>query len=293
MAHDVDLDSRKETIHAIQFRRVEFRVGRVPFRVSSALALVSLIAAGATLFVPSILRGPAVMNGSARGTALVVLALDLPMLVLAMWSANRGSYRALVVWLGAIAFLIYQSVLFLFSTPFNSLFLAYVALFALCVWSAVTLLHDVDVAALSHRLSPGLPARGLAVYTLVVVVVNAALWLRSVIPGMFDTGVPSWLQGTGIATNPVFVQDLGLWLPLMTVSAIWLWRHRPWGYLIVGSVLTMWVVESISIAVDQTFGHAADPASPVASASVVPIFALLAVIGLIPLYFFYRRPANR
>jgi len=40
--------------------------------------------------------------------------------------------------------------------------------------------------------------------------------------------------------------------------------------------------------VDQAFGHAADPASPVASDALVPAFVALAVIGLIPLLFYYR-----
>jgi len=31
----------------------------------------------------------------------------------------------------------------------------------------------------------------------------------------------------------------------------------------------MWVIESVGVAVDQWFGHAADPASTVASAAVV------------------------
>jgi hypothetical protein len=289
MVSEVDKYSRKAAIHVTQSRRAGFRIGPVPFWVSSALVIVSLLAAGVTFFVPSILRGPAVMNGSARGTALVVIAVDVPMLGIAMWFATRGSYRSLIVWLGAIAGVLYQSVLFLFFTPFNSLFLLYVALFALCFWSALTLLHEIDVEALARRFSPTLPARGLAAYVLVVVVLNAAIWLRQIIPSTFSSGTPSWLEGTGMATNPIFVQDLAFWLPIMTVAAIWLWRRRPWGYLVVGSVLTMWVVESISIAVDQTFGHAADPLSPVASSSIVPVFVVLAVIGLIPVHFFYRR----
>ena len=44
----------------------------------------------------------------------------------------------------------------------------------------------------------------------------------------------------------------------------------------------MWVLESTSIAADQWYGHAAAPASPVASGALVPAFAALAVIGLIP-----------
>ena len=71
----------------------------------------------------------------------------------------------------------------------------------------------------------------------------------------------------------------------MAVAAAWLWRRRPWGYLIVGAGLVMWVIESVSIAVDQWYGHAADPGSSVASAALVPAFAVLALAGLMPIYY--------
>ncbi len=74
----------------------------------------------------------------------------------------------------------------------------------------------------------------------------------------------------------------------MAVAAVWLWRRRPWGYLVVGSMLTMWVIESLGVAVDQWFGHAADPSSTVASAAIVPVFGVLTLVGLIPLYFYFR-----
>ena len=95
-------------------------------------------------------------------------------------------------------------------------------------------------------------------------------------------GRPAYLRGTGLTVNVVYVQDLALWLPLLAVAAAWLWRRRPWGYLLAGAGLVMWVLESTSIAVDQWYGHAAAPASPVASGALVPAFAALAVIGLIP-----------
>jgi hypothetical protein len=46
-----------------------------------------------------------------------------------------------------------------------------------------------------------------------------------------------------------------------------------------GSVLTMSVIESVGIAVDHAFGHAADPTSSVASTALAPVFAMLAAIG--------------
>ena len=67
-------------------------------------------------------------------------------------------------------------------------------------------------------------------------------------PALADSGTSAFLRGTGLTTNVVYVQDLALWLPLMAVAAAGLWRRRPWGYLIAGAGLVMWVIESVSIA---------------------------------------------
>jgi hypothetical protein len=149
-------------------------------------------------------------------------------------------------------------------------------------------LAHIDLDALRDRFSPTLPARGIAIYTIVIVTLNALVWLRGIVPTIFASGPPAFLNGTGVATNIVYIQDLGFWLPLMAAAAIGLYRRKPWGFLVIGSVLTMWVIEMIGIAVDQWLGHSADPASSVASAAFTPIFALLALVGLIPLYFYYR-----
>jgi hypothetical protein len=67
----------------------------------------------------------------------------------------------------------------------------------------------------------------------------------------------------GVATNPVFVQDLAIWLPAATAVALGLWNRRPWGPLLAGATLVFWFMESVAIAVDQWFGSTADPASTV------------------------------
>lgn len=258
------------------------------FWLSGALAVVTSAATAVTFFVPGVLRGTAVMNGSARGTALVALFVAVPVLALAMLAEARGSVRAVIVWLGAVAYLLYNAVLFLLATPFNSLFLLYVAMFALSTWSAVMVLQRIDVSAFAARFDPRLPARGLATYLWVVAALNGLAWLVQVVPATFSAEPPTFLSGTGLTTSPVYVQDLSIWVPLMAVAAFWLWRRRDWGCVIAGTLLTMAVIESVGVAVDQAFGHAADPASSVASLAVVPVFAALAVIGLVPLYFYYR-----
>jgi hypothetical protein len=132
------------------------------------------------------------------------------------------------------------------------------------------------------------PVRGIAAYVWVVAALNAVAWLARIVPALAASGTPAFLRGTGLTTNVVHVQDLAFWLPLMAAAAAWLWRRRPWGYLIAGAGLVMWVIESVSIAVDQWYGHAADPGSPVAFAALVPAFAVLALAGLVPIYYLLR-----
>jgi hypothetical protein len=257
-------------------------LGGLPYRLSAALIVVAGLAAGLSYFATGALLGPAVSIGSLRGTALVVLVVAVPVAAAGMIAAARGSARGLVLWSGAAAYLLYNAVMFAFATPLNRFFLLYVALLGLALWSVVAVLRGTDLRSMAARVSPRLPARAIAAYTWLVVLLNAVAWLGRIVPALYRGEPQSLVEGTGVATNPVYVQDLAVWLPLAAVAAWWLWRRRPAGVLVVGAMLTMWVIESISIAVDQWFGHAADPGSPVASAVVTPVFAVVALLGLVP-----------
>jgi hypothetical protein len=145
----------------------------------------------------------------------------------------------------------------------------YLAMLALAAWSAGAVLWQADVAAFGALFSARTPVRGIAVHMWTAVALNAAAWLARIIPAVAGGGVPGYLRGTGLTVNVVYVQDLALWLPLLAVAAAWLWRRSPWGYLLAGAGLVMWVLESTSIAVDQWYGHAAArrPRSPSARSS--------------------------
>lgn len=252
----------------------------IAYWLSGALAVVAAASALLTYLTEDVLRGPAVMNGSARGTALVVALIGVPVLACSVILARHGSVIAVVTWLGTVGFLIYNSLMFVFATPVNQLFLLYLAMLSLAAWSAGTLLWRLDLRALARLIPPRAPVHLIAGYLWVVVAVNGGAWLARILPALTSGGQPGYLQGTGMTTNIVFVQDLALWLPLNAVAAAWLWARTPRGYLIGGASVVMGVIESISIAVDQWYGHAADPGSAVVSAALVPVFAGVALISL-------------
>jgi hypothetical protein len=257
-------------------------------RLTVALAAAVAVGCGGTLLIPDVLRGTAVMNGSARGTALVMLVVSLPALLAAATAARRGSRRALVGWLGAAAHLTYNGMLLLYATPFNRLFLAYTTALALAIATVVAVAAAIDVRALAAGFDERTPVRGIAAYIGVITALNALAWLRDVVPATVS-GDASFLVGTGLPTNPIYAQDLAAWLPLAGLSAWWLWQRRPWGYLMAGALLVFWALEAVTVAVDQWLGGRADPASAVASTSMTLPFAVLAAVGLVPLVLLLRR----
>lgn len=248
---------------------------------SLGLVVAALAAAVPSLVAPSLLDGPAVGQGCLRGTALVVLVGGVPSVLLGMAGALRGSSRALVVWGGGVAYLLYQGVLFCFATPMNALFLAYVAFLGFGVYAALTLSSSVDRTAIagrigsrtSYRLVPGVLAS--------VAVLNAAGWLARIVPASLSDRPVDVLDGSGMITNPVWVQDLAFWIPLALVASVWMWQRRPDGVLLTSALVAFYALEGISVAVDQVWGAHADPAHPeLASASVAVPMTLSSVVLL-------------
>jgi hypothetical protein len=249
------------------------------YRFSSALAVVAAIASAIGVFHVQVFHEVAMTAGNAQGTDLVILGVAIPTVVISMILSARGSLRAQLVWLGSLAYIFYNSLFYAYAAHFNVLFLLYVATLALSFWSVAVLLMKLDVKTLRLSFSPRVPLRIIAGYLLVTTALFALLWLKDIIPAILNNTVPNGLKGTGMVTNPIQVTDLAFGFPLTVLSAIWLWQRRSWGYVLAGAFLVYDVIESVSVATDQLFGHISDPS---ASLGAVPPMTLLAIVGLVP-----------
>ena len=263
-------------------------LGQAPWLLSAVLLVATAISTITALAMPELVNGPAVMVGSMRGTALVVLLLAIPIVVAAMAAARSGGLLGYVGWIGGVAFIAYQGWMFLFAVPFNGLFLVYVTMFGCGFWALAALLRHVPADRVAAAFAPTMPARLLAGWMVASCIAFYALWLKNVVPGLFDSAAPAFLDGTGLVTPTNYVLDMALFLPFTTLVAVQLWRRTPWGLLVGGAMLLMLVLESIAIAVDQWAGAAADPGSPVASAAITPLFLAVAAIGAAAFALWYR-----
>ena len=261
--------------------------------LSTVLVAASLVACLTALATPDLIHGPAVMVGSMRGTALVVLVLGLPMLIAAMAvvAGGRGGLLATVGWIAGLVFATYQAWMFLFAVPFNGLFLVYVAMLASGFWAIVGLLAALRPERVAAPAGARMPVRWLAGWMVLSCVAFYGLWLKNVVPAMFDSAAPAFLDGSGMVTPTNYVLDMAFFLPLGILAATALWRRTPWGVIVGGAMLVVLVLESVAIGIDQWAGSAADPTSTVASAAMTPMFAVVALIGAVMVGRWYRGTA--
>ncbi len=255
------------------------------WRLSGALAVVTLVHSAVGAFFPLIFRDPPMSAGNAQGTDVIILFVALPTLVVSMFLTVRGSLRAQIIWAGVLSYLLYNSVIFAFDVAFNALFLLYIATLSLALWSLVALLVHVDVESIRARFASKLPVRAFAGYLLLISVLFFVTWMRQIVPAQFEPTTPVFLHGTNMLTSPVHVLDLGFTLPLGILGAVWLWQRKSWGYLLAGLMLSMMTIETAGIAVDQFFGHLSDPT---ASPDAIPLFAALTLIGLVVVIAYLR-----
>lgn len=264
-----------------------------PYRLGSGLAVAAALSAGLNLGFPGQLGGADVTRGNLLGTAVVV-EVAVVVLLLAMRGSARGSARWPVVWGGTTAYLLYQAVMFCFGTPYNRFFLVYVAHLSLALWSAIALVRSVDADAFARRVGPGAPVRTVAGVAVGFALLNGLAWLLRIVPATFSDDPVAVLDGSGLLTSPVWVQDLAFWVPATVLAGIAMWRGRAVGTVTTLTLLTFFVVECVSIAADQWWGYRLDPDHPaLASMAAVPMFLVLAFATALPLAWFLRHVDRR
>lgn len=248
--------------------------------LSLLLSCVGLVAAGLTLAFPDELTGPAVIRGNMHGTALVVAVIALGLWLLSVVRVH-SSPRYEAVRGAAVAYLLYQGVMFSLATPYNRFFLVYVAFLGAGIWAAtevVRRLHDRPTCSTLSRRARHVVAGAY----LALAVLNSVAWLLRIVPSIIAADPAQALQGSGLTTNPVWLQDLAFWIPAYLISGVGLWRTGR-SAVQSGALLVFFALELFGIAVDQWYGAAADPGHPsLADASMTPVLIVAAAVVLVP-----------
>ena len=265
-------------------RRPIVRSGlRAAYWLSGAIAVLMVVASAAGLLVDGLYRDGPWAREALRGGDLTTLAVAAPILLAAMLLARRGSRAAQAVWLGALAYSLYNYAYYVFGAAFNDIFVIHIALFSLSIAALVLAIANIDVGAIAARFRHVRGPRVMGAFLAVVGVVLGGLWLFLTIRFAVTGELMADLPADGI--HLVFAIDTSLLVPALVISGILLWRRTAKGYVFGTAMAVMGGLYQVNLLMAGLFQANADvpgvKAFPLEGIVLASGFALVTVALLL------------
>jgi len=215
---------------------------------------------------------------------IVNMIAGLPLLLISLWLTWRGKLIGLLCWPGAIFYMLYVYFPYLICVPFNFLFLPYLILFSLCIYTLIWIIVSIDGNVIIKYLSDVVLAKisgGILIGLSVLIIIR-------------QTGL---IINALINKTLVEQQELALWItdfaigsPAMFIGGFFLWKKKPLGYVVGPGLLIVYGILSLGLIPFLAIQSHLKNTSLDLSAIVILI--VMAVICLIPFSFFVRGSMN-
>lgn len=186
-------------------------------------------------------------TAQAIGQDMVNLFLIAPFLLVTAVLVHRKNKGALLLWSGAVFYLVYTYVIYCFAVHFNSLFVVYCLILGLSFYAGLYFLLSQSREPVAIRPGSSAPVRTIGVYLIVVAGLFYLLWLTEIIPAIAARLVPQNVLDTGLPVNPVHALDLSVCLPGLGIIGFLLLRRKPFGLLLAPAALVFCILMDITI----------------------------------------------
>jgi hypothetical protein len=256
----------------------------IAYAVSLVIAALMAIASVAGLLYQTIIYPTDELFQAFVPNDVVNLCIGLPILLGSMWLARRGKLIGLLLWPGALFYVFYTYIVYVFSMPLNVAFLLHLTLVTLSAYTMIGLVASIDGKAVQHRLTGGVPERAGGG-------VLAALGI------LFFVRVIGVMVNALIAETPVSATELALHVsdfmltPAWVIVGVLLWRRRALGYVTGLGLLfqaSMLFIGLIVVLILRPFMTAAQ--FPLGDVLVV---SAMGMVCFIPLAVFVRGAASK
>lgn len=241
------------------------------------------IAAATGLFVPSLYQDNAFVKTAWHGNDWVTLLVVVPTILLVMSRAG-SNYKARLVWMGLLGYMVYNYAFYLFGAVYNKIFLVYVLIFSLSLFALISGLSSLAKCEINFT---GKTRGWIVAYLTMIVVV---LCMVEVIPNfvyIFSGIIPDTITLTDHPTAVVYALDLSLVVPVSALAIVMLLRRQFWGYVLAAIMLVkgatyglVLVVNSLLLALRGTGEDA-----------LLPFYAFIMFGGVLSLYWLLTNTA--
>jgi hypothetical protein len=229
---------------------------RAAYWLSGAIAVLMVVASAAGLLVDGLYRDGPWAREALRGGDLTTIAVAAPILLVSVLLARRGSRAAQAVWLGALAYSLYNFAYYVFGATFNDIFVIHIALFTLSIAALVLAVANVDVEAIAARFRNVRAARVIGGFLAVAGIGLGGLWLFLAIRFAVTGELMADLPADGI--HLVFAIDTSLLVPALVIAGVLLWRRTARGYVFGTAMAVMGAMYQVNLLMAGLFQASAD-----------------------------------
>jgi hypothetical protein len=254
----------------------------VAHRLTILIAMLTALSSGVGLFSDTIYRDNTWARSGFRGNDLISLFLATPLLLGGLTAAQHGSARGHLMWLGMVAYTLYNYSFYIFGAVFNELFLVYAILVGASIWVLILGLMTTDPIEIHRRLVRDFRTKWVVANMVVIGLFLAIGWSAQAIRFVVDGSVPQTVIDSGIHTSIVFALDLTLIVPAMFIGARLLWRGSDWGYLFAGILMIKAAIYTIALITMSFFASASDIEG---SWTLVPVWIVMSLFSLASCWF--------
>ena len=202
---------------------------KMAYKLSTVVAVVMLAQSAFGLLFRGQYRDVEWIAATWLGNDWVTLVVALPLLSAGIVLTRSGSVRGMLLWLGTLAYAIYNSAYYLFGAALNAFFPLYALTVIVAAAALILALSGIAPSGIARRFRAVTPARLVGGYFVFVGLSLAAAWL-----GMWSAyvfaGRPTPIEPE--AFKLVAALDTVLMVPILAIGGILLWRRNAWGYLV-------------------------------------------------------------
>jgi len=219
----------------------------------------------------------------AQGKAVdfVTLVMGIPMLLVSIYFAGKGSFRGKLILTGTLGYFLYTYMSCTFLWMYNQLFIIYVMIMSLSLFAFILTMMSFDIENIATHFKKELPLKFLGGFQIFLGFAIGMLWLGKIAPSIFKGAVPIGLEH--YTTLVIQGMDLGIIVPAAILSGVLLIKRKPFGYLL-SSVLIIKGITMLTCISAMIINSALNNVKmSIIELSIFPMFNILAVICLITL----------
>ncbi len=174
-------------------------------------------------------------------TDIFNIGIILPLIIIFLILSMRHKLVGLLTLPALLFYIVYTYVNNLLMMPFNVMFLPYLIIIALSIYTTIGIIATIDGNSIHQRFMNKVPARFPAGVLIILTVFVAGRQIALIIDALMKDAHPDVFE------TVLWINDFIVMVPALLLGGIFLWLKKPLGYVVGGGLLFSYGLLSLGL----------------------------------------------